>query len=224
MPHLAYDDQSGDSHPTSIEMLENLLNVTNDIDFEDYGTLRLTAVESEEHTLRLSLHLTAEEYPNTHQYWQIVCSGVREESLSFGYQSDLQFFDDHVLLWPHRQPHRSTSFYGKVDNPQAVIGALYQRHKELVGEWIPFHRFLNSNMALPELIAGGFGMLADGPERLILAYEDVMQAYGFSTSHLDSRAPVYWRGNEWVRQNAPVFVLILDQSYVVAEQFTASPI
>ena len=207
-------------------VLENLLDITKEIDFEDedYGSLRLTAVESDRDTLRLSLHITGDEYPEIHQNWHVLCSAVKEESLSLGHHSDLQLFDDHVLLWPHLARRTSTSFYGKVENPLAVIGALCVRHKELVGEWLPFHRFLNSNIGLPELIAGGFGMLAEGPEPLVLAYEDVMRSHGFSTSHLDPTKPVYWGGNEWLDQKRPAFVLTLDDSYVVAEQFAASPV
>jgi hypothetical protein len=174
-------------------VLENLLNTTGGIDFEDYGSLRLTTVESD------------------------------GDSLSLGYHYGLEFFDDHVLLWPHLARRTSTSFYGKAENPLTVVGALYQRHKELVGEWLPFHRFLNSNIGLSELISGRFGMLAEGPEPLVLAYEEVMRAHGFSASHLDPTKPVYGGGNERLGHNAPAFVLILDDSYVVAEQFVASP-
>ena len=190
----------------------------------DYGSLRLASAESDGDSLRLSIHITGDEYPDIHQDWQVLCSAVKEDSLSLGDHSALQFLDDHVLLWPHLARRTSTSFYGKAENPLAVIGALYQRHKELVGEWLPFHRFLNSDIALPDLISGGFGMLAEGPEPLVLAYEDVMRTNGFSTSHLDPTKPVYWGGNEWLGQKAPAFVLILDDSYVVAEQFAASPV
>jgi len=211
-------------------VLENLLNITNEIDFEDFGSLALTAAEANGDTLRLSLHITGDEYPEIHQNWQVLCSRVREDSLSLGDHYELQFFDDHVLLWPHLALRTSTSFYGKPDNPLAVVGALYQRHKELVGEWLPFQRFLNSEIGLPELVSGGFGMLADGPEPLVLAYEEVMRSHGFTTSHLDPRKPVYWGGNrgddgyQWIEQKAPAFVLILDDSYVVGEQFLASPV
>jgi hypothetical protein len=205
-------------------VLENLLDITKEIDFEDYGTLRLTGADADGDTLRLSLHITGDEYPNIHQTWQVLCSNVREDSLSLGDHHDFQLFDDHVLLWPHLSHRTSTSFYGKTENPLAVVGALYQRHEELVGEWLPFHQFLNPEISLPELISGGFGMLAEGPEPLILAYEDVMRSHGFTTSHLDPRKPVYWGGNGWLDQKAPAFVLILDDSYVVAEQFAASPV
>ena len=205
-------------------VLENLLEIAERVDFEDHGSLRITRVEADGDALRLSLHITDDEYRDIPPNWEVLCSMVREQSLSLGDHYGLELFDDHVLLWPHLALRTSTSFYGKVENPLTVIGALYQRHKELVGEWFPLHRFLNSNIGLPELISGGFGQLAQGPEPLVLAYEEVMRSQGFSTSHLDPTKPVYWGGNEWVGQKAPAFVLILDDSYVVAEQFVTSPV
>jgi hypothetical protein len=118
----------------------------------------------------------------------------------------------------------ATSFYGKSANPSAVVGGLYERHWELAGKWIPFHRFLNPGVRLTELIAGGFGMLAEGPEPLILAYEEVMQQHGFSTTHRDPRQPVYWGGEGWLAEKAVLSALVLDESYVVAEHFAAKAV
>jgi hypothetical protein len=73
----------------------------------------------------------------------------------------------------------------------SVAGALCERHVDLVEDWIPFEKYLNAEVRLAELIAGSFGMLADGVEPLILAYEEVMQRYGFSTSQHESRPPIY---------------------------------
>lgn len=205
-------------------MLEELLAITNLVDFEDYGSLRLTHVEWSEDALTLFLNVSADEYPNVHPRWQVVCSGVREDCLSLGYSYDLQLSNDHVLLWPHVARRTSTSFYGKSENPSAVAGALYERHWGLAGKWIAFHRFLNPGVRLTELIAGGFGMLAEGPEPLILAYEEVMQQHGFSTSHLDPSKPVYWGGEGWLEEKAALSALVLDESYVVAEKFIAKAV
>ncbi len=202
-------------------MLDELLAVTNLVDFEDYGSLCLTRVEWSEDAVTLSLNVSADEYPDFHPRWRVVCSGVREDCLSLGYAYDLRLSGDHAVLWPHAARRTSTSFYGKCENPSAVAGALYERHRELAGGWIPFHRFLNPGVRLTELIAGGFGMLAEGPETLVLAYEEVMQQHSFLTSHHDPRKPVYWGGEGWVEEKATLSVLVLDESYVVAEKFAA---
>jgi hypothetical protein len=205
-------------------MLEELLAITNIADFESCGSLRLTRVEGSGATLILSLNVSADEYPDIHLRWRIVCSGVREDRLSLGNSHYFELSDDHVLLWPHASRRTLTSFYGRCENPSAVAGALYERHRELAGKWIPFDRFLNPGVRLTKLIDGGFGMLAEGPEPLILAYEDVMRRHGFSTSHHDSEKPRYWDGEEWVEEKAALSVLMLDESYIVAEEFVAEAV
>src|SRR3712207_4163776 len=104
-------------------MLEELLAITNLVDFEDYGSLRLTGVEWSEGALTLALNVSADEYPDVHPRWQVFCSGVRGDCLSLGYSYDLQLSDDHVLLWPHVARRTHTSFYGRCENPSAVAGA-----------------------------------------------------------------------------------------------------
>lgn len=202
----------------------DLLTVTSNIDFEDFGSLVLTRAVWSESVITLSLEMSSDEDPKVHPRWQVLCSGVKEDCLSLGYHYDLQLSDDHVLLWPHAARTSALSFYGKAENPAAVAGALYQRHSELAGKWIPFYRFLNSGVELTELISGGFGMLAEGPEPLILAYEEAMRQHGFSTSHRDPSTPVYWGGKEWLEQKAALSVLILDEAYIVAEKFVAKAV
>jgi hypothetical protein len=201
-------------------MIEDLLVATGGFGFEEYGSLRLTQAEWSEGILTLSLDVSSDEDPDIHPCWQVVCSGVREDRLSLGYAHDLQISNKHVLLWPHSARTSAISFYGRAENPSAVAGALYQRHWTLAGKWFPFHRFLNS-LPLTELIAGGFGMLAEGPEPLILAYEEVMRRHGFSTSHRDPMPPGYWGVDGWLERKAALSVLILDESYIVAENFAA---
>ena len=191
-------------------MLDELLAITGLVGFEDYGSLRLSHVEFSEDEVNLSLEVRADEFTDIHPRWRVVCSRVKEHSLSLGYHYDLQCPADHVLLMPHVALQTSTSFYGRVEEPLVIVGALYERHREISGDWIPVHRYFNSGVRLPELIGGGFGMLAEGPEPLILAYEEVMQRYGFSTSHRDPKRPVYWGDSGWVEQTAPCAALILE--------------
>jgi hypothetical protein len=155
---------------------------------------------------------------------QVTCYCPREANLSTGYCVEFGLASEHVLLWHYTEPHISTSFYGRVQDPLSVVGALYERHVDLAQDWIPFHKYMNSEVRLGELIAASFGMLADGVAPLVLAYEEVMQRYGFSTSHHDSGPPEDLENKRWVKLNASLSVLSLDRSYVIAEAFEASAI
>jgi hypothetical protein len=197
-------------------MLEELMQIS-----ELNGSIRVTRTERGENAIRLFLDVSAEGRLGTYSPWKVTCNGIREDRVSPGFAYELRLFKDHVLLWPFTVRRTSISFYGQSSNPYAVVGALYQRHWDLVGKWLPFHRFLNNSVRLTELIAGGFGVLADGPESLVLAYEEVMQQHGFKTLHSDPRMPVYWSGGKWQEEKTNLSVLTFNGSYIVAEQFQA---
>lgn len=202
-------------------MLEEFLSVAGSVDFEEYGELLLTKAESSGASLTLWLSVSYDERPDFHRDWKIICSGVADEELSFGDHYLLQLADEHVLLWKHNKPQTSVSFYGSAADPSYVVGALYEKHRALVGDWIPFHEFLNMSLGLTNLIAGGFGRLAEGPEPLVLAYEEVMQQCGFSTSHLAPSPSMHWDGARWAEDSTAFSVLTLDESYVIASGFEA---
>ena len=205
-------------------MLEELTRVFDDIHFEDRDEsvfLHNAVWSAETSTLTLQLHISVTDYPDIHPDWQIICSGERENRLLFGYSDGFELSSDHVLLWPHTMRTRSLFFNGGCENPHALAGDLYERHHRLVADWIPTHRFLSGNVynGLANVLAVGFGKLAEGPEKLVVAYEEVMQQYGVSTSYIDHGPPVQWEGEGFIQQKAPLSVLIIGGSYVVAEAF-----
>ena len=192
-------------------MMDALLKTISSVDYEDYGTLLVTSTERTNGDLQLLLDVTADEQYVPRNI-RITCHGLRESNLSPGYYEDFQVSEDHVLLWHYTKPHFLTSFYGKVKEPLSVVGALYECHRDLTEAWFPFEKYMNPDVRLAELIEGSFGMLADGPEPLVLAYEEVMQRYGVSTSsHRSQRA-----------MDARLTVIILDKSFVIAERFEAN--
>jgi hypothetical protein len=50
-------------------------------------------------------------------------------------------------------------------------------------DWIAFDRYLN-RVPLPDLLAGGSGLLANGPQFLIAAYADVLEKEGCRPTRL----------------------------------------
>jgi hypothetical protein len=205
-------------------MLEELLAIANRGDFYHNGSLNITHIEGSEYALTFFVDVSVTDATDIHPRWQIICSGVREHSVSLGYSDEMWLSNNHVLLWTHTAPTTSLYFHGTCENAAAVTGALYERHWELARKWIPFHTFLNSLMEPTKLIAGGGGMLADGPEPFILAYEEVMQRFGFSTSHLEPKPPRHWNGEAWVEETAALSVLILEDFFIVAENFEAKKV
>jgi hypothetical protein len=170
--------------PSSFKLMsDDLLPRISTIDYEDYGSLFVKAVECDDGNLLIYLDVTVDEDAELPRNIRIMCKSYVQSSLSPGSYVTLKTLHDHVLLWHYHQPHLVSTFHGKVSEPLSVVGALFERHMDLVEAWIPFTKYLNTEMDLSALIGGSFGMIADDPERLIQAYEDVLRRYEVSVSH-----------------------------------------
>jgi len=198
-------------------MLNDLINLTHSHEFEEYGTLDLTGVRVEGNVLTLSLNLNTGGDSDAYQSWEVECVDFLEQALSLGQCEGFELQFDHVLLWSYVQPEASVTFYGEADDYLAVVGALYDRHLELVGNWIPFGRFMNGNTV--EMIRGRFGMLADGPMPLVESYSQVLESFNIGTKIAEPK-PAYYTNDE-LSGLAEVAVLILKKGcHVVAPKFT----
>ena len=198
-------------------MLNDLINLTHSHEFEEYGSLDLTAVRVEGNVLTLLLNLNSGGDSDAYQSWEVECIDFLEQELSLGQCEgvDLQF--DHILLWPYVYPEASVSFYGEADVHLSVVGALYERHLELVANWMPFGRFMNGNTV--EMIRGRYGMLADGPMPLVESYSRVLEDFNIGAK-IGEPKPAYYTNDE-LSGLAEVAVLILKMGcYVVAQKFT----
>ena len=195
-------------------MTQDLLSRMESLDFDDYGSLHVHTVEQRDGDVFLSLILTSEEDPDLPENVRITCRSWRENTVVPRHYGSVCVTQEHVLLWDYNQPHVVAAFNGQVPDPFAVMGALFERHIELVDEWVPFLKYFNSCIQLSELLRGSFGMLAEGPEPLVLAYEEVLANYGVSVSHHR-----YGKARD-----EKLSILILDDAYVIANDFVAEPI
>ncbi len=205
-------------------MLETLVETLASVDFEEFGDLLIENVKWNDQNSILILQIKVKLDENTEfpSKWQLVCSNVKNHKLNLGFAHNFTFVKDHVLSWEYIKPCCSVSFYGKTNNPLAVVGELYKSHKEIAQKWIPFEKYFNNNLELDELISGGFGQLVYLiPEDFSFAYERVLQNYGFSTSRSKSKLPSFWNGKEFISTSVPLLTMIFDDSYIVAESFEA---
>jgi len=197
-------------------MLDKLVNLTHSYEFEEYGTLDLIGVRTNTDSLTLSFDFNIRSDRDDHQRWEVDCVGLLEHQMYLGECNDFVLSHDHVLLWPYIYPRASVSFYGEAEDPLAVLGALNQRHLELVNDWIPFGRFMNRNSL--EMIRGRYGMLAEGPTPLVEAYAQVLERFKIGSKVTEPR-PAYYTNDEFSGL-AEVAVLILNKScYFVATSF-----
>jgi hypothetical protein len=173
--------------------------------------------------LRVGVDTGSDDIPD--QIWELGCENTREFSLVEFEFNDWTFTDDHILLWDHKEPFSQLNFVGARSSQGEMLWALYERHRAIAGDWIPFERYLNPG-CLKQGLGGCGGVLADGPDRLLREYAEVLSANGVEPYFPYSPRPPYWWDEDngrWVLEDPNLSVLILGgSSYVVGSDFFAS--
>ena len=104
----------------------------------------------------------------------IRCTDVRECTLRPVGVAELTRPADHPLLWQHVQQHHILSFSSAPPNPFELLGRLYSTHEQLFGRWRAPRDYIH---ATADILAGGHGQLAHGPQAAIDAYHSVAQPF-----------------------------------------------
>ena len=169
--------------------------------------------------IQLDVHTGREDEP--WQAWRIICAAPRTSRLTGEWASDVRFETDHPLLAPFTQPHTQLAFHGCATNPAAVVGELWETHREVTGLWYPFEYFLNPGVALTELLGTSGGMLADGPRGFLDAYGDVLRRNSIDATFIGERPPAQWVDGAWQPERSDLAVLLAGESYVIGAEFSA---
>jgi hypothetical protein len=104
----------------------------------------------------------------------IRCTDVRECTLHPGGIAELTRPADHPLLWQHVQPHQILAFSSAPPDPFELLGRLYCAHEQLFDGWRAPRDYIH---ATPEILSGGHGQLAHGPEKAVHAYREIAQRF-----------------------------------------------
>jgi len=139
--------------------------------------------------------------------WFVTCLGVHEAKIT-------ALDGGGIALYPTTHPaarecvarRAEVRWSGASDNA-TLLGALYQAHTEVVGDWIPFEWY----SSIKTIAENKFSLR--GPDFLMRSYAKVLRASG--------KAPkIILRGNLNSKSARPR-VLHFGDSYVVANTFTA---
>jgi hypothetical protein len=201
--------------------MDELLEIIHSPDFwleDGEGTVDLARARMEGDVLILSFNLIGESVQEQDQAWEVECASVLDHSLTLGNCSEFALHDDHPLLWQHIHPKCSVSFYGDSSHAGAIVGELYNCHTELVGQSIPFKKFLNGNPV--DMVRGRYGMFAEGPEPLMEAYATVFESAGIKAGVSEPRHQ--WSTGDLTDPGEIEVLVLSDRSYVVAQKFNAN--
>jgi hypothetical protein len=197
---------------------QEFIDRTQGIDFENYGNFELTRIDGGDTEVRLHVTVSIDDDGSFPEKWTITCGGVYQHKLRVGQILSVDVFINHPLLVPTVEPVQRLGFHGRVADPPSIVGKLYEKHIEVVGDWIPFQEyFMDRNIT--ELIAAGFGVLAEGPVSIIGTYSNVLTECGIECLISGEHAKQIWDGSRFT--NIPALkAFVLDECFVLAQTFS----
>ena len=142
-------------------------------------------------------------------HYVIRCIGVREHQISVGMFNSIRFLDTHPLLHQYNEDAVGVMFRGKVDNPNELILDIFQAYASTFGAWRHIPDYLNMAEPLIDLVSSGGGLLGQMPMSLATRMKKVLEHHKLETNLVEAK-----------QDTPPVKVLLMDESYVVAMDFT----
>lgn len=151
--------------------------------------------------------------------WMLRALEHRESRITLGYASGISLADDHPLLWKFCDYQCELYFSGKCAEPDTVIVDLMKIDLEVFRNYQPFGTYLNGNIF--KLMNSGNGLMARGPEKLLVKYAEILDKHNLVYSMINKRPAVYWDGKEFIQEKPGYKILLFtnDHGYIVAKGF-----
>jgi len=200
-------------------MLEGVLSFLEDPTHADDPWVRLDSIRFEGSDGILDLSVMDYDCNELWARWRIRARLMIECSVGRADGDLCPLQSDHVVNRQYTEPRQELYFRGRPSSVDGTIGRLYGTHRHVAGPWIPFERFLNPCRSLQALLAGGFGLLANGPTFLIEPYAHALGAEGLSPNILASRPTKWWNGEMWMDLPPALAAISLGDSLIVAHSF-----
>jgi hypothetical protein len=147
------------------------------------------------------------------RFFRIDCHDLKEAQITPGWFDSIDTPADHPLLFDHTDDLGYLAFSSAPSAPEVVITRLYEAHRRICGDWRPFSKYVNhqNKEGLVALLRGGMGMIAQGPSRVMHAYQEATRDF-LQTSLVNHALSV----------RPKLSVMLLGTDFVIAQKFEAS--
>lgn len=201
-------------------MINSFLLEINNRDLENHDNLSLIEMKEERNILSLTFKLKSDfDEESKFEMWKVECKDFIQRRICDNFFSSFDIFEEHVLLWEYNQPTADLYFKGTTENVSGLIGELYLKHLNITQDWIPSTEYFNDLVDIKDLIMSGYGLLANGPLKIIQRYSEVLSKFNIIPSIISNGIVRYWDGASWVNGPEPYRVLVFGSSYVIAKEF-----
>jgi len=130
------------------------------------------------------------DYDVTRKY-KITCYGVSESEVQPSNSGEIEFTNEHQLLWNHNEPRGYLYYSSEPESRYEILGRVWEVHERIYKGWRPLADNANTYHGgqFIEFCKGSNGQLAHGPKPLLEAYEQAIKCK-IKTNYVHSYQPV----------------------------------
>ena len=180
---------------------------------KDYGVLLMVQMDGVPETIQLVVATTTYDESvgglRDKSQYVIRAIGVREHQVSVGIFGGMKISDDHPLVYQYNQPPTGVFFKGTPKDPNALVLDIFQGYASTFGPWRQIPDYLNTSKPLFDLVKGGGDMLGQMPKPLAERMKTVLEHHELEAKLVEDTL-----------KDPPLKALMLDESYVLAMDFT----
>ena len=197
---------------------KELEDIFSTLEYEEDGSIHITGTDWYSDDLRIEFVIKTG-VEGQSQLWEAEISSVRESLIKTAFAEKLELFEEHPLLWNYNQLQTSLYFGQPTDKPYELFVNIYHIHRQLTQNQLPFDIFLNKLVPTIELCKSPAGLFARGPVKLMEAYKDELERHTMNPSIVGEHHPKRSLNGHPIDETEIVKVLVIGDSYVVAETF-----
>jgi hypothetical protein len=201
------------------ELNSRLADIFSSIEFEEDGGVHITGTDWYSGDLKLEFSVRTGN-GDEHQLWEAQITGVRDDLIKSDLADWMQLMEDHPLLWRFNDIQSELYFSQSTDRPYELINSVLEIHRKTVGNWYRLNKFINyGNLPFVDLCKSSNALFARGPKKILTAYAGVLGDFQMKPNLFGDRNPKRWIDNKWVDETETLQILIIGESYVIAERF-----
>jgi len=107
----------------------------------------------------------------------IECEDVVDSTIKLDAGGSFRLFEEHPVLDDYIGDAGGLYFSTKPENPNEIIGLLYQAHDSYFLGWRELSKYINTQLPLTELLENSGGSIANAPIKVLNHYKDAISGY-----------------------------------------------
>ena len=196
---------------------KELIKVIENDELEWDGGAVITSIDYFEDDVKIELSILVDRSDEKRQLWEVQLEGIRNENIKREWAEEIVVYDQHYLIKEQKDINSELYIKNEAVDSNKLLHDLYVHFLSKYEYEIPFDKYLNDTVDIDILLKMDNGLFAKGPKFILEEIDVILQNNKCETYFSGETPPKRWVNNKWIDESSDLIVLIIGESYFVAE-------